>query len=79
MTKDEFEAGYAERSGIMLERLHELGQRGVPCQCDYADCKGWQMTTVRPYEEFRAELGLASDIPYDDRVEYRLTWEPRIR
>ena len=44
MTKDEFEKGYAERSGITVERLHKLGRFATPCDCDSMDCFGWQMT-----------------------------------
>ena len=73
MTKEEFERGYAERSGMTVERLHQLGQAAVPCDCDYEACEGWGMvdstsaiyeewkrnpSTSRPYEEFRAEAGL---------------------
>lgn len=39
----EFERGYAERSGLTIDRLHALGLRGEPCDCDYEKCEGWQM------------------------------------
>ena len=52
MTKEEFEQGYAERSGMTVERLHELGLGGVPCNCDYEDCKGWQMINLEDYKEY---------------------------
>lgn len=43
MTKEEFEKGYAERSDLTLERLHELGMKGAPCDCFEDICQGWQM------------------------------------
>lgn len=43
--KDEFERSYAERSGMTVEELRELGCRVVPCDCDYEGCQGWQMDT----------------------------------
>lgn len=46
MTKEEFEKGYAERSGITVEKLKEFGQEGRACDCDEEICKGWQMVTV---------------------------------
>lgn len=46
MTSDEFEQGYADRSGVTVEWLHEKGQRAVPCDCGDAKCKGWQMASL---------------------------------
>ncbi|MDO8671222.1 MAG: hypothetical protein Q7O66_07295 [Dehalococcoidia bacterium] len=46
MTKDEFEAGYALRSHLTLEKLHELGLYAVTCACGEDGCEGWQMTSV---------------------------------
>lgn len=43
MTKDEFEEGYAQRSGHTLDRLHELGMYAELCDCGEEDCQGWQM------------------------------------
>ena len=43
MTKDEFEAGYATRSGVTVEWLHAMGQRAVPCECEWSGCSGWAM------------------------------------
>lgn len=43
MTKDEFEAGYAERSGLTVAELHELGMHVEPCACGEEGCHGWQM------------------------------------
>jgi len=44
MTLEEFEAGYAERSLVTVEWLHEHNQRGIPCDCGYEFCEGWKMT-----------------------------------
>lgn len=42
-TKAEFEHGYAERSGMTIERLRHYGLRAKPCDCGDKICKGWQM------------------------------------
>lgn len=46
MTEDEFEQGYAERSGLTLAELHELGLFGIPCLCGDETCEGWQMSSA---------------------------------
>ena len=51
MTKEEFEEGYARRSGITVERLHELGEIAVPCSCEYIKCKGWAMVNEAAWKE----------------------------
>lgn len=43
MTLDEFERGYAERSGMSPENLRALGMGGTPCDCGESICRGWQM------------------------------------
>jgi hypothetical protein len=43
MTKEEFEQGYAERSGTTVEKLHDLELHGEPCDCEEESCEGWQM------------------------------------
>lgn len=43
MTRDEFERGYAERSGFTLEELRASGFVVRPCSCEEPGCKGWQM------------------------------------
>ena len=42
-TKEEFEKSYAERSGMPLERLYQLGGHGEFCDCQEEGCKGWKM------------------------------------
>ena len=43
LTKEEFEKEYAENSNLTVEELHGLGLYVEPCDCDYLDCKGWEM------------------------------------
>lgn len=43
-TRDEFEAAYAARSNVTVERLHAWGRYAEPCNCDDPMCEGWQMT-----------------------------------
>ncbi|MDP2720242.1 MAG: hypothetical protein Q8P44_10565, partial [Dehalococcoidia bacterium] len=45
----EFEEGYAERSGVTVEWLHENGLFPVPCKCGEEGCKGFQMIHVNEY------------------------------
>ena len=53
MTKDEFEKGYAERSGMTLEHFREIGLHGVPCECDYEHCTGWKVDSGLMYEAWK--------------------------
>lgn len=46
MTKDEFEKGYAKRSNVTVDWLHEQGQGAVPCNCGEKGCLGWQMVNL---------------------------------
>ena len=43
MTKDEFEQGYAERSGVTVEWLRDNDYCAFPCDCEEDGCNGWQM------------------------------------
>lgn len=44
MTRDEFERGYAELSGVTVKWLHQNGLRAVPWDCGKDGCsRGWQM------------------------------------
>lgn len=43
MTGDEFEAAYAERSGVTVEWLIDNGYYAKPCHCGDEFCEGWQM------------------------------------
>jgi len=55
MTKDEFEKGYAERSGVTVDWLHSYNQFGVPCDCGEDGCEGWQMKHIYPPNEVNHE------------------------
>lgn len=41
MTAEEFEAVYAERSGVTVEWLRTHGRVVVPCACGDEICEGW--------------------------------------
>jgi len=44
MTKEEFEQGYAERSGKTVEAIKTIyGLEAIPCDCGEEICQGWQM------------------------------------
>lgn len=44
MTQSEFIKQYCERSNITEEKLNELGQFAIPCDCEQTeDCNGWAM------------------------------------
>ena len=60
MTRQEFEQGYAERSKVTVEWLHEQNQHAIPCVCDDELCKGWQMVNIftEIFEEEDAESRL---------------------
>lgn len=39
---DEFERGYAKRSGLTVAELRATGRTVQPCHCGEPDCPGWQ-------------------------------------
>jgi len=41
VTAEEFERRYAERSGVTVEWLREMGRVVVPCDCGDRICEGW--------------------------------------
>jgi hypothetical protein len=43
ITKEEFEQGYASRSGMTVEELRDMGGYAQFCNCEYDKCEGWQM------------------------------------
>ena len=59
MNRDEFEARYAERSGMTVAGLRafnaEHGRDIRPCDCGEEGCQGWQMVNVQLYDEEQAE------------------------
>jgi hypothetical protein len=46
VTREQFEAAYAARSGVTVDFLHEHGRRAEPCDCGEPGCEGWQMAHV---------------------------------
>ena len=46
ITRAQFEQGYADRSGVTVEWLREMGREARPCSCDYEGCEGWQMAYI---------------------------------
>ncbi len=44
MTKEEFEARYAEGSGMTIERLRAC--EFVACACEQGSCQGWRMKSM---------------------------------
>lgn len=65
MTRDEFEAIYAERSSVTVGMLHDWGRYAERCphgdDCDVPDCSGWVMG--HPWEDAILEDELRSRIP----------------
>jgi hypothetical protein len=53
ITAEEFERQYAERSGITVERLREMGRIVAPCNCGEDMCEGWQSTTQERLDDER--------------------------
>lgn len=43
MNREEFERGYAERSGMTIEQLSYWGRYAERCDCGDENCGGWQM------------------------------------
>jgi hypothetical protein len=43
MTREEFEAAYAARSGVTVAWLHAHGRRAESCACGDEFCEGWAM------------------------------------
>lgn len=43
MTREDFELGYAERSGMTVEAGYDLGIfPALPCDCGELYCEGWR-------------------------------------
>lgn len=54
LTKEQFVAAYAQRSGMTVERLRELNQEVRPCDCGDEQCQGWQLVTSLDPERLAA-------------------------
>lgn len=44
MTREQFIAGYCERSNITWEKLSDW-RDAVPCRCEEKECEGWAMVS----------------------------------
>ena len=53
MTKEQFEAGYAKRSGTTMDYLTSLGLGAVPCDCGEEICEGWGMVNLKQHAEMQ--------------------------
>lgn len=51
MTADEFERAYAERLGVTVKGLRELGRTVRPCACGEDGCEGWQSVSKEHADE----------------------------
>ena len=58
ITADEFEAQYAERSGLSIAELRASGRVVVPCDCDYEGCEGWRQMSR---ESVLLDLGILDE------------------
>jgi hypothetical protein len=47
LTAGQFEARWAERSGVTTAWLRDNRQAVFPCDCGEPGCDGWQMLTLR--------------------------------
>lgn len=48
---EDFERDYAQRSGISVARLRELGRIVAPCLCGHDYCPGWQSISRQQWEQ----------------------------
>jgi hypothetical protein len=46
ISAEQFEREYAERAGVTVERLRQLGRMVRPCDCGDEICEGWQMVSA---------------------------------
>lgn len=53
ISPEEFERGYAERSGVTIEWLREQGRIVTTCDCGDDGCEGWQSTTSERLADYQ--------------------------
>jgi hypothetical protein len=63
VSRDEFERGYARRSGVTVEGLRALGRVVRPCACDMDLCQGWQSVRVDPDDPWPADSPFPTSDP----------------
>lgn len=52
ITRDQFEREYAERSGLTVEKLRELGRVVVACSCGAPECQGWASVSRKNAKDY---------------------------
>jgi len=68
LDRQAFIEGYAKRSGLTVEQLHNMGQEAYPCDCGEPGCKEWLVRDGvspmdRALEKRHAPSG-AAPVPY---------------
>lgn len=67
-TRKEFEEGYAKRSKMTVEKLHDFGFFAHPCDCADESCKGWQMCSNENWEFFKDIHNIKDEKEYEKKV-----------
>ena len=44
ITREKFIEQYTKASAELYEKMNERGRFAVPCECEWENCEGWQMT-----------------------------------
>ena len=55
ISKIEFERNYASSSGMTMKEFRSLGLFAIPCDCEYINCKGWQMSS-KVYSKIKEDI-----------------------
>jgi hypothetical protein len=63
MTREEFEAAYAQRSGLTVDTLRAVGRVVRPCTCGASECEGWQSVRVDPRDTWPEDSEFTTDDP----------------
>ena len=61
LSAEGFTSAYAARSHVTVESLREQGRVAFPCNCDYEECEGWQMSTKERILEDATIRGMSFD------------------
>lgn len=75
ITRQEFEAEYAKKSGVTLAWLWEMGRISLPCHCEEDGCQGWQMRGLGAITDY--DLQFIPE-PYKSEIERRCNDRDRI-
>jgi hypothetical protein len=52
ITREKFIEQYTKVSAEMYVHMNERGRFAVPCECEWANCEGWQMTHADDTERY---------------------------